>query len=143
MTDMTARSCLHASVIDLGAGWTRPIAVGAASCLIDEMSRTKAFLFDKLPQDEVIRAAMAREWSSRAKEFVVRIPTRRANPQGRPRWDPLWPSCLHKAAQELRIETMQINDGLHLRNIAERDMVLERAEVMLAQRREALFGARS
>lgn len=92
------------------------------------VSRTKAFLFDRLPQDDALRAELSRERAEHARAFAVRIPTRRRNPQGQPRWDPLWPASLHAAAKELGIDCIQINDGLHLRSTDERNAVLERAE---------------
>jgi hypothetical protein len=103
------------------------------------MSRTKAFLFDRLPQDDARKAELTAEFKQHAAAFAFRVPTRRKNPLGRPRWDPLWPACLRKAAKELGVETIQINDGLHLRSIEDRELVVERAEALLKEGPSSIF----
>ena len=76
------------------------------------MSATKRLLFGGGRQSEPLKSAWKAKLEELEARLTVRIPTRRKNPlQGR-RWDPLWPSCLARAARELGIETVQINDGM-------------------------------
>ena len=94
------------------------------------MSMSKRLLFDRNPLDEPYRERMRREAWERMEGFTHRIATRRRNPAGRPYWDPLWPSSLSRAARELKIEVVLINDGMFTREGPECDSIKARAETI-------------
>lgn len=93
-----------------------------------EMSATKRLLFGGCLQSEPFKSA----WSAKREELesrlTVRIPTRRKNPLYGRRWDPHWPSCLARAARELGIETVRINDGMFVATDEEAERVRTEAQ---------------
>lgn len=99
------------------------------------MSMTKRILFGRNPIDDPIRERMRREASEYVKDFTHRIAMNRRNPVGRPYWDPLWHSSLNRAARELEIEVVRINGGMFTREVAQRDAIKARAEIILQSMR--------
>lgn len=106
------------------------------------MSATKRLLFGGGIQSEPFKSA----WSVKLKELqarlAVRIPTRRKNPLYGRRWDPHWPSCLARAAGELGIETVHINDGMFVATDAEAERVKAHAQELWDEHAERLRKAR-
>lgn len=102
------------------------------------MSATKRLLFGGGLHSEPFKPA----WSAKLEELearlTVRIPMRRKNPLHGRRWDPIWPSCLARAARELRIETVQINDGMFVATDAEADRVKAYAQKLWDEHAERL-----
>lgn len=95
------------------------------------MGFTKSVLFDNDPAHDGIRKEWAEERDRLFAEFTVRLATRRKNQlPGRGRWDPLWPGTLHKAADELGIKSVNINDGMFFRTAEDRDRTRSRAEAI-------------
>ena len=92
------------------------------------MSATKRLLFGGGLQSEPFKSA----WSGRLDELLarltVRIPTRRKNPFYGRRWDPHWPGCLARAARDLGIEAVQVNDGLFVASDADAGRIREQAQ---------------
>lgn len=73
----------------------------------------------------------------------MRIPTRRKNPLHGRRWDPNWPSCLSRAARDLGVEAVNINDGLFVATEVEAERVKERAQELWERFAERLRKARN
>jgi uncharacterized protein YfaT (DUF1175 family) len=92
------------------------------------MSRTKRFLFENHAVDEPAKATLRAEFSERLSKLPVRIATRRKNKRPGRRWDPLWPSSLAKAARELAIEALRVNDGMFVATGEDAARLIERAE---------------
>lgn len=95
------------------------------------MGLTKKILFDNLPEHDHIRDEMRAAASARTDAFPVKIPARRKNQMGTgARWDPAWASHVTKAAKELDIEFIHVNDQICFRSAPEADRVRARAEVI-------------
>lgn len=93
------------------------------------MSATKRLLFDKSPELASARAVLREKLDELQSRLQVRIPTRRKNPLfGRRRWDPLWPSSLRHAADDLGIEAVMIKDGLFVGSETDAKRVVQRAQ---------------
>lgn len=93
------------------------------------MGLTKRALFDNDPAHDGIRQHWAEERDRLFAEFTVRLPTRRKNRLlGGGRWDSLWPGSLAKAANELNIDHIGINDGMFFRTVEERERTARRGE---------------
>jgi len=92
------------------------------------MSSTKRLLFGGGLKSEPFKSA----WNARLDELsarlTVRIPTRRKNPLYGRRWDPHWPFCLTRAARDLGIETMHVNDGIFVATDADAERLKDRAQ---------------
>lgn len=94
------------------------------------MSATKRLLFNRDRLPETISAQWSAKRDALESRLTVRIPTRRKNTVFGRRWDPLWPSCLRRAADDLSIEFMRVNDGLFVASEHEADRVKARAEAL-------------
>lgn len=107
------------------------------------MSLYKRIWIDKDPAYAGFRAAQTADAWKKANELVAlgfRIPTRRRNvfPGAIGRWCPFWANRVSRAADELEIEFIHVNDGMYFHTKAERDQTFARAEELwretLAQR---------
>lgn len=96
------------------------------------MSLTKRIFREKDPAFEDVRQNHAISNEEYFKQFPFRLPTRRLpkRPIYNKRWDPLWPSCINKAARELDIETVHINDGIFFKTADQMKLVKDRATVL-------------
>jgi hypothetical protein len=92
------------------------------------MSATKRLLFGPGLQSEPFRSERRAKLEELEARLTVRIPTRRKNPLYGRRWDPNWPSCLARAARELGIEAVNINDGMFVATDADAERAKERAQ---------------
>ena len=92
------------------------------------MSMSKRILFGKEPLPESMRAERQRNLERLQSQFTVRIPTRRKNPFYGRRWDPMWPGCLARAARDLGIESVHVNDGLFVASDSDAERIKEQAQ---------------
>jgi hypothetical protein len=92
------------------------------------MSYSKRILFGDDPTDDPIRAQLQEKTRAFLEPFTFKIPTRRKNPLPGPRWDPRWRWALHRAVDELDIETVNINDQVCARSKADADLIRAKAE---------------
>lgn len=98
------------------------------------MSATKRLLFGGGLQSEPFKSAWSVELDEARARLTVRIPTRRKNRLRGQRWDPLWPSCLERAARELGIEAVRINDGIFVATDADAPRLKEHAQKLWNER---------
>lgn len=99
---------------------------------LPRMSMSKRYLFDPefVPQRQA-------EAEAAINAFPYRLPARRKNKvSASPRWDPLWEDAISSAAGKLGVEHIRVNDGICFRLAADRDRVLERAEVLWRERHD-------
>lgn len=102
------------------------------------MSASKNLFFGKLPSSHPAKAELLGRLEEKQERLSVRIPTRRKNPLFGRRWDPLWPSCLRRAATELGIETLPVNDGLFVATDLDKERVTTRAQELWEHRSAGL-----
>lgn len=99
------------------------------------MSYSKRVLFGGDPADDGARIAIAVAAAKKIDEFRYKIPMRRKNRLGNtPRWDPFWPNSIERAAKELGIAYIQVNDQICTRTREEAARVKEKAELLWEQR---------
>lgn len=94
------------------------------------MSLTKRIWFDRDPAYDELRKRRAQEAWAYREQFTFRIATRRKSKIGARHWDPFWTSCLLQAANELGIETVNVNNGMFLRTKSDQELVKARAEAI-------------
>jgi hypothetical protein len=95
------------------------------------VSLTKRIWIDRDPAYESARREYAEKAAEYRSEFIIRLPIRRRNSlASRPHWDPIWPSSLARAARELEIEIVNVNEGMFFRTVVDRDEVEKRAMVL-------------
>lgn len=103
------------------------------------MSYSKRIFFGDDPADDHIRLLIAAQTIKRIEAFKFQIPLRRRNRHmGRPHWDPRWPSIVQSAAEELKIETIQVNDQQRFKTKADSDAVKDLSEKRYKERINAL-----
>lgn len=90
------------------------------------MSITKRILFENHPEDDAARAEIKKSNWDYIREFAFRLPCRRKGPDGR--WDSCWPGYLSRAAEQLGIEFVFVNEGMFFRLDEDRAQVLQRAK---------------
>ncbi len=94
------------------------------------MSFSKRVLFDRLPEDDHIRAGIAQSAGAAIDAFPVRALPRPRKPKrnlcGSPR-DSLWAGALDAALYELGIKSINVNGALRFKTIDDRDRVHEAA----------------
>lgn len=99
------------------------------------MSLTKRIWLDRDPAYEDVRQEAARETAVYLAEFTHRIALRRRNRQaGGGYWDVFWRSAVHRAAEQLNLEGVSINDGFLLRKAEEKSAVTALAETLCEER---------
>lgn len=93
------------------------------------MSLTKRIWIEKDPAYEEVRRRYAEEAWQHIREFKFRAPLRRRNRcASGPHWDPLWPRSLERAAKDLELEVVRVNNGMFFRTSEQRDAALALAE---------------
>ena len=98
------------------------------------MSYSKRVLFGDDPADDAARAAIAVSISRTIDAFPCRIPAKRKNRlSSQPYWDPFWPNSIERAAKELCVECIRVNDQICIRTDEELTRVKERAETVWKQ----------
>lgn len=102
------------------------------------LSLTKRIWFDRDPAYEDIRQRIGEENQRYIEQFKFRAPLNRRNKLAdRPHWDPIWPSSLDRAAEELKIEVVRVNEGIFFRTREQRDATKRLAEVLWRKNIEA------
>lgn len=98
------------------------------------MSYSKRVLFGDDPADDAARIAIAASAARTIDEFRCKIPMRRKNRLSTAqRWDPVWPNSVTRAAKELGIDYIQVNDQICTRTREEAARVKEKAELLWEQ----------
>lgn len=100
------------------------------------MSISKRILFERHPEDDEARAKIKKSNWDYVREFTFRLPCRRKGKDGK--WDPCWPSYLARAAEQLDIEFVFVNEGMFFRLDKHRTATLNRAKQL---EKNALAGA--
>jgi len=108
------------------------------------MSRSKRILFGDDPADDAARTAIAIAAARMIGEFPCKVATRRKNRLGSaPRWDPFWANAVTRAARQLWIEVIQVNDQICARTQDEAAKIKETAERLWEEARADFEGKRN
>lgn len=98
------------------------------------MSISKRILFERHSEDDAARAKIKKSNGDYAAKFTFRLPRRRKGADGR--WDVAWMWHLDKAADQLGLEYVNINDGMFFETEANRKAVVQRAKELEASYEE-------
>lgn len=95
------------------------------------MSITKRVWIERDPAYEEFRKQSAEETWRHISEFEFRVPLKRKSKlHYTSYWDPFWPGCLQRAADQLEFDTVIVNEGIFFRTREQRDAVVELAETI-------------
>ncbi|QQN66756.1 hypothetical protein JIR23_14245 [Bradyrhizobium diazoefficiens] len=99
------------------------------------MSLSKRILFGDHPADDGARARLREQTLKRLELFKFKIPARRRNRMGMGGyWDSIWPGSVQSAADELNIDTVQINSQVCTKSQGEADAISARAKEIHQER---------
>lgn len=105
------------------------------------MGLSKRIWIDRDPAYAEVRQKYAEEASERANQFTFRAALKRRNKAvSNPHWDPIWRNAPYRAAKELGVEHVTINDGIFFRTAEDRQAVLDLAEKLWLDRIEQAYG---
>lgn len=105
------------------------------------MGLSKRIWIDRDPAYAEVRQKYAEEAWERARQFTFRGALKRQNKVvSDPHWDPIWRNTPYRAAQQLGIEHITINDGIFFRTAEARQAVMKLAERLWLDRIEQAYG---
>ena len=99
------------------------------------MSLSKRLIFERHPEDDEARAKMKKSNWAYVEKFKFRLPCRRKTAEGK--WDPVWPSYLVRAAEQLDIEYVFVNEGMFFQRREQCELVRQRAKELERRDTEA------